>query len=147
MEELQQSNALDRGEKEYLKENQFNYKMIEYIPGQEEGEEDDAKSIDLIPEEDTNNMPIEEQTPQGNKESALSFLFQKHDSERNLKEIIRKVLESKKSMTETDLEPVRYFKKTKITVREMMEEFSERKFRYMKHLLAFLKSQRPLEYN
>ena len=28
-----------------------------------------------------------------------------------------------------------------------MEDFSEGKFRYMKHLIAFLKSQRPLEYN
>lgn len=34
MEELQMSKALNGHEKQYLKENQFNFKMIEYIPGQ-----------------------------------------------------------------------------------------------------------------
>lgn len=39
--------------------------MIEYIPGQEDGEEDDAKSIDLLPEEDSTHFADDGNTPVG----------------------------------------------------------------------------------
>lgn len=48
METLQQSSALTKQEKEYLKKNQLNLEMIQYVPKEESDDEDDARSIDTI---------------------------------------------------------------------------------------------------
>ena len=52
MEALQHHSALTRQEKEYLKRNQLNFEMIQYLPKEESDGDSDARSIDSMDDGD-----------------------------------------------------------------------------------------------
>ena len=150
MKALQKRGKLNDQELQYLKENQLKYHMLEYIPG-EEDQDDDAKSIDSIESGDL--TPHTRHGDAGPKEALAVRPFEAvggaggESTKNQLVNILRRAVTAQEDALKEEELVQEANIRTKVSIKDIMEGLKKKQWVYMRHLLAYLKhKERPIEY-